>query len=51
MRYHVLSDNSEYTYLFNVTAFDEDTMKWIGIGQCILSKDDSDAFSIGLPTH
>ena len=40
-------DNSEYKYLFNVTAFDEETMKWIVVGRCLLSKDDSDAYSIG----
>ena len=40
-------DNSEYKYLFNVTAFDEETMKWIVVGQCLLSKDDSHAYSIG----
>ena len=41
-------DNSEYKYLFTVTAFVEETMKWIVVGRCLLSKDDSDAHSIGV---
>ena len=40
-------DNFEYKYLFNVTAFDEETMKWTVVGRCLLSKDDSDTYSIG----
>ena len=34
-------------YLFNVTAFDEEAMRWIIVGRCLLSKDDADRYGIG----
>ena len=40
-------EHAEYKYLFNVTAFNENTMKWIVVGRCLSSKDDSDAYCIG----
>jgi hypothetical protein len=40
-------EHPENKYLFNVTAFDEEAMKWVIVGRCLLSKDNSDGYSIG----
>ena len=37
-------EHAEYKYLFNATAFDEETMRWTIVGRCLLSKDDADGY-------